>query len=183
MIPMQRASASHVLQSARWTMAGSPDDPGGQRLGWVGIDRDDPAASRLRAELEQRAGKRDLEIVDAQAQGFAQRAATLFARDGVVCVANVLDDERLGRIRRGCDTVIREMVARDPRMQAANRASGLAGNHRYSFRDAAAYFDQHQAWAALVDPPALHDVLEEIWCSRDYICGSSAFPNGGDFVL
>ena len=140
-------------------MAGSPDDPGGQRLGWVGIDRDDPAVSRLRAELEQRAGKRDLEIVDAQAQGFAQRAATLFARDGVVCVANVLDDERLGRIRRGCDTVIREMVARDPRMQAANRASGLAGNHRYSLRDAAAYFDQHEAWAALVDPPALHDVL------------------------
>ena len=48
---------------------------------------------------------------------------------------------------------------------------------------AGGYFDQHEAWAALVDPPALHDVLEEIRCSRDYICGSSAFPNGGDFVL
>ena len=69
-----------------------------------------------------------------------------------------------------------------PRLQA-NHAPGLAGSHRYAFRDAAAYFGQQGAWAALLDPPALHDVLEAIWGSADYVCAASAYPNGGDFVL
>ena len=43
-----------------------------------------------------------------------------FHRDGFVLVANVLDEERLRRIRAGCDVVIREMVARDSNMQQAN---------------------------------------------------------------
>ena len=153
-------------------------------LGWVGVGRDDPAVVELRAELSAHAGTPDLEIVDANDGGdFALRAAELFHRDGYVLVANVLDEERLRRIREGCDVVIRGMVARDPNMQQANRDSGEAGSHRYSFRDAAAHFGQHEAWAALLDPPALHDVLEAIWGSSSYICGASTFPNGGDFVL
>ena len=153
-------------------------------LGWVGIDRDDPAVRVLREALSQRAGSHSLEVVDAADGGdFAQRAAALFRRDGFVLVASVLDDERLRRIRAGLDVVVREMVQRDPNMQPPNRESGLAGSHRYSIRDAAAVFGQHAAWAALVDPPALHEVLEAIWNSRGYICAASAYPNGGDFVL
>ena len=153
-------------------------------LGWVGIDRDDPAVRELREALSQRAGSHSLEVVDAADGGdFAQRAAALFRRDGFVLVASVLDDERLRRIRAGLDVVVREMLERDPNMQPPNRESGLAGSHRYSIRDAAAVFGQHAAWAALVDPPALHEVLEAIWNSRGYICAASAYPNGGDFVL
>ena len=153
-------------------------------LGWVGIDRDDPAVRELREALSQRAGSHSLEVVDAADGGdFAQRAAALFRRDGFVLVASVLDDERLRRIRAGLDVVVREMLERDPNMQPPNRESGLAGSHRYSIRDAAAVFGQHAAWAALVDPPALHEVLEAIWNSRDYICAAFAYPNGGDFVL
>ena len=95
-------------------------------LGWVGIDRDDPAVRELREALSQRAGSHSLEVVDAADGGdFAQRAAALFRRDGFVLVASVLDDERLRRIRAGLDVVVREMVRRDPNMQPPNRERGV----------------------------------------------------------
>ena len=44
-------------------------------------------------------------------------------------VKDVLDEERLAKIRRGCEIAIRELVGRDP------ERSGNRGSHRYSFQD------------------------------------------------
>eukprot|EP01046_Picozoa_sp_COSAG06_P071731 COSAG06_NODE_20655_length_786_cov_1.334789_1_plen_79_part_10 len=78
-------------------------------------------------------------------------------------IKDVLDPERLARARRGCEIAIREMVGRDP-LRVGNR-----GSHRYSFGSTPAYFDQHDAWAAMIEPEPLHEVLRAIWGSNDFI--------------
>lgn len=89
---------------------------------------------------------------------------------------NVLDEQQLARIRSGCETVIRKMVQADPTM-TSNR-----GSHRYSFGSAPAYYGEHDAWSALIEPPVLHTVLRAIWGSSDFVCRGGAH-SGGDFVL
>ena len=53
---------------------------------------------------------------------------------------------------------------------------------RGTSRSCAAYYDQHDAWAALIEPPVLHEVLRAIWGSDGFVCTSGA-NNAGDFVL
>jgi hypothetical protein len=66
----------------------------------------------------------------------------------------VLDNARLGKLRRGCEIVIREMVGRDP-YRLGNR-----GSHRYSFGQAPAFFGRQDEWATMIDPPVLNEVLK-----------------------
>ena len=145
-------------------------------LGWQGVSADDPEVEALRATLAAEAGIKGLEIVDPQEPDYAKRAAAIFRRDGFVLVKDMLSEEQLARVRSGCDTVIRGIVERDPTM-TSNR-----GSHRYSFGSTPAFFGQHDAWAAMIEPERLHEVLREIWGSDGFICTSGA-NNGGDFVL
>ena len=156
----------------------STSSPGGALgdLGWQGVSADDPEVVALRATLAAEAGIKGLEIVDPLELNYAERAAGIFRRDGFVLVKNVLTEEQLSRVRSGCETVIRGVVERDPTM-TSNR-----GSHRYSFGSSPAYFGQHDAWAAMIEPEALHEVLRAIWGSDGFICTSGA-NNGGDFVL
>jgi hypothetical protein len=62
-------------------------------------------------------------------------------------VKDVLDKERLAKIRRGCEICIREMVGRDPDRR------GNRGSHRYSFGGATAHFGLQDEWSVLLDPP------------------------------
>jgi hypothetical protein len=110
-------------------------------------------------------------VVDPKAPGFAQRAAFLLNRDGYCIVKDVLDHERLAHIRRGAEIAIREMVGRDPE-RAGNR-----GSHRYSFGNAPSYFGLEDYWAALKDPPAVVEIMEQIFGTRDFVCREG----GGDF--
>ena len=146
-------------------------------LGWRGeYSYDSPEVVALRSKLQQHAGIAGLEIVDPDSDpDFAQRAAALFHRDGFCVVANVLDEERLAKIRKGCAETIREMLKLDPDM-AGNR-----GSHRYTFGTAPAHFGQQAAWATLIDPPRTLAVLAAIFGSEDFHQTSSA--SGGDFVL
>ena len=90
----------------------------------------------LRERLTREARIENLEVVDPATPGYAQRAADLLNRDGFVVVSSthptpppyeflgaelgslqvkdVLDAERLAKIRRGCEIAVREMVGRDP---------------------------------------------------------------------
>jgi hypothetical protein len=111
----------------------------------------------LRAQLEQHAGIPDLDVVDPAVPGFAQRAAFLLDRDGFCIIRDVLDTERLAKVRRGCEVAIREMVGRDP-ARAGNR-----GSHRYSFGAATAFFGLQDEWSVLLDPPVLMEVMEAIF--------------------
>jgi hypothetical protein len=193
-------------------------------LGWQGqISYDDPEVAALREQLQAEAGIPGVELVDPAEEGFAERAASIFRRDGcestttaapaaaaapppaaapaaaaaaaaphthtgvhrcspnppvrpVVLVKDVLNEERLSRIRAGCEVVIREIVGADPDM-TSNR-----GSHRYSFGDTPAFYGQHDAWSALIEPPILHAVLRAIWGSNDFVCRGGAH-SAGDFVL
>jgi hypothetical protein len=93
-------------------------------------------------------------VVDPKVPGFAQRAAFLLNRDGYCVVKDVLDTERLAKIRRGCEIAIREMVGRDP------DRSGNRGSHRYSFGGAPAHFGLQDYWAVLKDPTPVTAIME-----------------------
>jgi hypothetical protein len=137
-------------------------------LGWKNRDYDDPEVSQLRERLIAEAGIPNIEVVDPAAEGYAQRAAVLLERDGFVVVRDVLDSERLTKIRKGCEIAIREMVGRDP------DRSGNRGSHRYSFGSAPAHFGLQDYWAVLIDPPVLSEVLTAVFGSPDYVTGSAS---------
>eukprot|EP01043_Picozoa_sp_COSAG02_P016086 COSAG02_NODE_701_length_18335_cov_18.672955_8_plen_321_part_00 len=150
------------------------DSPPLGELGWRGKFRSDSAeVQTLRTELADRGGIAGLELVDPAAPEFADAAARLFHRDGFVLVRDALSPQRAARIRKGCDTVIRGMVARDP------ERLGSRGSHRYAFANAPAHFGCCDAWACLVDNPVALATLEAIFGSTEFCC--SGF--GGDFVL
>lgn len=71
-------------------------------LGWQGkAQYDSPEVVQLRERLATEGGIPNIEIVDPATPNFAKRAAELLRRDGYVCVKDVLDSERLARIRAG----------------------------------------------------------------------------------
>ena len=74
---------------------------------------------------------------------------------------DVLDKPRLDKIRRGCEIAIREMVGRDP------ARSGNRGSHRYSFGTAPAHFGLQDYWATLKDPPAVVEIMEAVFGTKD----------------
>ena len=86
-------------------------------------------------------------------------------------VKDVLDKPRLDKIRRGCEIAIREMVGRDP------ARSGNRGSHRYSFGTAPAHFGLQDFWATLKDPPAVVEIMEAVFGTKDFVCTEG----GGDF--
>jgi hypothetical protein len=104
-------------------MAGEEPPLGG--LGWQGeFSYDQPEVAALRAELDACAGIAGLEVVDPAVPGYAEKAASIFRRDGFVAVKDVLDEERLKTIRGGADSVIRKMMSHD------SARIGNRGSHR-----------------------------------------------------
>ena len=88
-------------------------------------------------------------------------------------VKDVLDEERLAKIRRGCEIAIRELVGRDP------ERSGNRGSHRYSFQDngqsppvgAIQNFGLQDYWSVLLDPPAVMEIMEAIFGTTEFTPG------------
>ena len=95
-------------------------------------------------------------------------------------VKDVLDQQRLAKIRRGCEIAIRELVGRDP------ERSGNHGSHRYSFQDngtpgspnAVEHFGLQDFWSVLLDPPAVLEIMEAIFGTKEFAPGGIG---GGDF--
>eukprot|EP01043_Picozoa_sp_COSAG02_P000187 COSAG02_NODE_3_length_74588_cov_108.368430_26_plen_364_part_00 len=156
-------------------------------LGWhprLPYRYDDPDVVVLRDQLrthgdcgmiaDQCGAVAPLEIVDPAVPGFGARAAQLLRRDGFVVIKDVLDEVRLRTVREGVERVVRQIVARDP------DRLGNRGSHRYTFANAVAAFGEEAAWAPLVDPPALMEVLAHIFGGEDFVCGGCG---GGDFCL
>jgi hypothetical protein len=169
------AAAKHQHQETPSCMSNAVSS-----LGWQGRFRyDSPEVATLRLRLEQHAGIPGMEglIVDPMTDpdGFAERAAAQFHRDGFVVVAHCLDAARLATIRHGCDAVIRKMVALDP------LSAGSRGTHRYTFGAAPSHFGYESEWAVLIDPPNTLAVLQAIFGSANFYAASSTA--GGDFVL
>jgi hypothetical protein len=156
-------------------------------LGWhprLPCRHGDPDVAALRDQLrtygdcgmiaDQRGVVAPLEIVDPAVPGFAARAAKLLRRDGFVVIKDVLDEFRLNTVREGVERVVRQIVARDP------DRLGNRGSHRYTFANAVAAFGEQAAWAPLVDPPALMEILAKIFGGEEFVCDGCG---GGDFCL
>ena len=145
-------------------------------LGWRGrFQSDDPGVVQLREQLSRHAGIAGLqtEVVDSNREGFAERAARLFERDGWVLLADALEPERLETIRGAATDVARQMVELDP------RRLGDRGSHRYCYGTAWHTFGHSQSWALTVDPPKVLAVVRAIFGSDDFRCCMI----GGDFIL
>lgn len=99
----------------------------------------------------------------------AERAATIFHRDGFVAIKDALTDEQLRFARQGAQRVIAEQTQATA-LEKANR-----GYARYSFGDQL----QHPEWAQLIDLPTTAPILEAIWRSREYSCSGG----GGDYSV
>lgn len=98
-----------------------------------------------------------------------ERAATIFHRDGFVCIANALTPEQLELVRQGAQRVIAAQL------EATGVANMNRGFARHSFGDQI----QHPEWAMLVDLPTILPILEAIWGRRDFTCMGA----GGDYSL
>jgi hypothetical protein len=145
-----------------------------EEIGWKDLGHDDPNVCELREQLIESAGIPDLEMVDPAVPGYASRAAELLERDGFVVVLDVLDERRLGTIRRGAEMAIREMVGRD------KTRHGNRGSHRYSFGGAPASFGFQDYWGVLIDPPVLMEVMAAIFGTDDFVTNSGS-GGGGEY--
>ncbi|MCE9591800.1 MAG: phytanoyl-CoA dioxygenase family protein [Planctomycetes bacterium] len=98
-----------------------------------------------------------------------EKAATVFHRDGFVCVKNTLTAEQLKFAAAGAERVIREQTDADPERK------GNRGHHRYSF----GYQTQNPEWAMLLDLPTTLPIIEKIWGSPEFFATGA----GGDYSL
>jgi len=126
----------------------------------------------LRTRLEAENGIKGLEIL---APSDAAHAVDLFRRDGFVVIADVLNDEQVEILAKGCADVIAEVLALD----AAR--SGNRGAHRYSFGGSSLTRSQlhRPAWQMLLEIPFVDQIVSAIFGSPDYVLRAAS----GDFCL
>ena len=137
---------------------------------------DDPNVVELRERLRARGGVAGLEVV---APDDVDRAVTLFHRDGFVAVRDVLEPDRLDRLRAAAGEIIEIIEAADPHGAVGGGAGGLP--HRYSFggTSASRHMFHRPEWCELIDTPVTTPILTAIFGSADYI----AYGAGGDLAL
>lgn len=99
----------------------------------------------------------------------AEEAATVFHRDGFVCVKEALTPAQLEFARQGAQKVI------EAQLQEFGKEGMNRGYARHSFGDQI----HHSEWAMLVDLPTILPILDAIWKSQEYICTGA----GGDYSL
>ena len=141
-------------------------------LGWYGARQDDPDVAALRAYLETHSGMRGIEILE---PNDLERAVQLFHRDGFVVVGNILDDEQIDFLARGCNEVMREIVALD------GDHTGNRGSHRYSFGGSSLTRSQlhRPEWQMLLELGAVSDLVTAVFGSPHYCLRAAS----GDFCL
>ncbi|MDG2276628.1 MAG: phytanoyl-CoA dioxygenase family protein [Pseudomonadales bacterium] len=141
-------------------------------IGWFECKPDDPEIVRQRAYLEANNGIQGIEILTA---GEIERAVNLFHRDGFVLVENILNDEQIDFLARGCNEVIRQIVALDE-TYAGNR-----GSHRYSFGGSSLTRSQlhRPEWQMLLELDPVHEFISAFFGSSHYTLRAAS----GDFCL
>ena len=122
--------------------------------------------------LKKNNGIKDLKILLPEE---IEEAKKIFDRDGFVVIKNALKKQELKKLKKGCDEVIREILALD-KGRVGNR-----GSHRYSFGSSSitGHIMHRHEWAMLLDLPTVTPILNAIFDSSEYI----ARGGGGDFCL
>jgi ectoine hydroxylase-related dioxygenase (phytanoyl-CoA dioxygenase family) len=98
-----------------------------------------------------------------------ETAASVFHRDGFVCIAEALTPDQLAFAQAGAQRVIAEQRA------AFGPEKMNRGFARHSFGDQI----HHPEWAMLVDLATTLPIVEAIWNSADFTCMGA----GGDYSL
>lgn len=141
-------------------------------VGWMDKAKDDPEVVALRQHLLENNGIRDLRILT---PSDIEKAVELFERDGFVVIANVLDDEQINQLAKGCHEVIEEILSLDAERE------GNRGSHRYSFGGSSLTRSQlhRPAWQMMLQVPFVDQIVSAIFRSPDYILRAAS----GDFCL
>jgi hypothetical protein len=140
---------------------------------------DDPDVRALREHLRRNNGLKNLEIVRPDE---VERAARIFFRDGYVVVADLLDRDRLERIREGCARALGQILDVPGRNGRKYMAESMRLPHRYSFGTSSAsrHMLHDPAWAGLIDLPTTRPILARIFGGdEDYFVWGA----GGDVCL
>ncbi|NKB69750.1 MAG: hypothetical protein GKR89_21985 [Candidatus Latescibacteria bacterium] len=98
-----------------------------------------------------------------------EQAATLFHRDGFVCIENPLTQEQFAAVEADAQQV----------MQQQEDEFGLKGMNRGHARHSFGNQLHNWGWCLLVDLPTILPVVDAIWDSDDYTCTGA----GGDYSL
>ena len=140
--------------------------------GWSEESRQDPSVVALREAIEQKGGIDGLEILE---QGDRERIRTLFHRDGFVVVGGILNDEQIEFLAKGCDEVMREIVALDEDGQ------GNRGAHRYSFGGSSITRSQlhRPEWQMMLELTAVQEIVADLFNSPHFSLRAAS----GDFCL
>lgn len=135
-------------------------------------EQDPDTLSALHAHLASSNGIAGLKIL---APGDVQEAVRLFARDGFVVIANILNNEQTSQLAAQCNAVVQEIVALD-----GDRA-GNRGSHRYSFGGSSMTRSQlhRPAWQMLLELETVDTLVSAIFGSPDYMLRAAS----GDFCL
>lgn len=126
----------------------------------------------LRTYLDANTGLAGLEIFDPVDIDDIVR---VFRRDGFVVVRDILNDQQVETLRAGCDDVVDEILALDPKRE------GNRGARRYSFGSSSTTGSQlhRPEWQMLIDLPTLTPIISAIFGSADYLLRAA----GGDFCV
>lgn len=126
----------------------------------------------LRAHLAANNGIKGLEILKS---AEVDKAVTLFRRDGFVVVGDVLSNQQVDFLAKGCDEVMQEITALD------GDHKGNRGSHRYSFGGSSLTRSQlhRPEWQMLLDIPAVTTIVSAIFGNPDYMLRAAS----GDFCL
>ena len=149
-------------------------DSGGEGLQHLALTSEQQREA-LRAQLRESNGDPTLEIVDASAPGYAERAAALFRRDGFVAVSPAMSDAQLEALRAKALQVAGEIVGLD-------QHGGQKGVGRFMFGGSCSFSgsQMHQReFAMMAELPVVDAVLSEIWGTDTFFCTGS----GGDIAM
>ena len=150
-------------------------DSGGEGLQHLALTGE-PQREALRAQLRESNGDPTLEIVDASAPGYAERAAALFRRDGFVAVSPAMSDAQLEALRAKALQVAGEIVALD-------QHGGQKGVGRFMFGGSCSFSGSQmheREFAMMAELPVVDAVLSEIWGTKNaFFCTGS----GGDIAF
>ena len=149
-------------------------DSGGEGLQHLALTAE-AQRQALRAELRATNGDADLEIVDATRPDFAERAASLFERDGFVAVGPAMTPAQLDLLSARAREVAADIVALD-------RHGGQKGVGRFMFGGSCSSTrsqSHERAFAMMAELPVVDAVLTAIWGSPDFFCTGS----GGDIAM
>ena len=126
----------------------------------------------LRAYLDANNGIKGLEILQPH---DVDEAVRLFRRDGFVVVADVLDEEQIDFLAKGCEEVVGEIVALE------NQLGGNRGPGRYSFGGSSMTRSQlhRPEWQMLLDVPSVDRIVSAIFGSNAYVLRAAS----GDFCM